>query len=274
MTFFRAAAAAVLVLACMALPLAAQPRVGLDSRMSDLQRAVDSGQRDSVAAFFPRRGSWSWRQTVRSRRGDAVVAVGTWRFSAADARRAIGERGPLCESFEPMSGGAGPFEGRLGMQLSVGLPDRRWRRVGRNRFVPPDEPDHSRIFVQWRREEGRWLISSFGDETLARPVAEGRVVRTDEVQRTAPVAPPAYAADAEWYRQNTPVVLDGYRYIKYGRPRPLAPDQIERIGTKDGVPVYAARGDGRAPAVIYVAIDASNFQPYEAPHGRSSGPCR
>jgi hypothetical protein len=244
--------------------------------MGHLQLAVRSDHRDSVASFFPRNGSWNWVQTVRHPDANTVVATGTWRFSAGDTRRAIGEGGPLCESFEPMGGGAGPFEGRLGIQLSIGLSDgRAWRYVGSNRFVPPDQPDHSRIFVQWRREEDRWVLTSIGDESLFFPrVAGKRADRPGEVQRTALVAPPAYAADAEWYRQNTPVVLDGYRYIKYGAPRPLTPAQIERIGAKDGVPVYAARGDARAPGVIYVATDASNFQPYEAPHGRSSRPCR
>jgi hypothetical protein len=30
------------------------------------------------------------------------------------------------------------------------------------RFVPPEEPDDSRTFVEWRREAGRWVISAIG----------------------------------------------------------------------------------------------------------------
>ncbi len=43
----------------------------------------------------------------------------------------------------------------------------RWRRVpDTTRFVPPDAPDDAAIFVEWRLEDGRWVISSFGDESF------------------------------------------------------------------------------------------------------------
>lgn len=272
MIFFRAAAWAVLVSAYMALPLAAQ-RAGLAARMEDLRRSVRSDQRDSVASFFPQRGSWSWVQTVLDSGGNRVVAVGRWRFSAAEARRAIGEGGPLCESFEPEKGGYGPYEGLLGMRLSLESPWDRpqstWRHVGTNRFVPPGEPDHSRIFVEWRREEGRWVISSIGDETLYFPRVLGRrIVHPEEVQRTATVSASGYTTDAEWL-----IVLDGFRYTKYGLPRQLSAGDIELVGAKGNVPVYVARGDTREPEVLYVPTDASHFQPYQVEHGRSV-PCR
>jgi len=257
--FYRVAALAALVSAHVAPPLAAQ-RAGLDARMAGLQRAVDSDRRDSVAGFFPRSGSWSWVQTVRQPRTDAIVMVGRWRFSPADARRVIGEGGPLCSFFEPMSeGGYGPFEGRLGIRRS-GEARRVWRRARPHRFVPPDEPDDSRTFVEWRREAGRWVISAVGQETVFLP--------RSQVQRGAPGSATRYATDAEWHRQNTPIVLDGFLYVRYGFPRPLFPHEIERIGASDGVPAYVARGDTVKPDVVYVPVDASSFQPYQALHGR------
>ena len=271
-TFCRMATWAVLMSAHVALPLAAQ-RAELEARMGALQRAVKSDRRDSVAAFFPRSGSWGWAQAVRDPRRDAITTVGRWRFSAADARRAIGEGGPLCESFEPASAGMGPYEGRLGMQLSVWLP-RGWRRVGARRFVPPKQPDHSHIFVEWRREGGRWVISAIADETVFFPHLAGkRAVRPDEVQRGAVASPTRYAPDAEWYKAYEPIVLDGERYVSYGLPRPLSPDEIEPVGAKGGVAVYVARGDTAEPDEIYLPMDASNFQPYQTSHGRP-GPCR
>jgi hypothetical protein len=268
----RVAAMAVLISAYMALPLGAQ-RVGLKARMAGLQRAVESDQRDSMAVYFPRSGSWSWAQAVRHPRRDAIITVGRWRFSAAEARRAIGEGGPLCDSFEPASAGIGPYEGRLGMRLSVALP-RAWRHVGRTRFVPPDEPDHSVIFVEWRREAGQWVISAIGDEGVFFPRLAGkRAVRPDEVQRGAAAVPTRYVTDAEWYQPYTPMVLDGHRYHRYALPRPLSADEIEPIGARDGIAVYVARGDTAKPDVIYLPVDATNFQPYQTPHGRPS-PCR
>jgi hypothetical protein len=268
----RVAALAALVSAHLAAPLGAQG-AELEERMRDLQRAVDSDRRDSVAAFFPRSGGWSWVQSVRDPRRDVITTVGRWRFSAGDARRAIGEGGPLCESFEPASGGMGPYEGRLGMQLSVGR-QQLWRRVGRNRFVPPRHPDHSQVFVEWRREAGVWVISTIGDETVFFPRLAGRrAVLPNEVRRGAVASPARYATDAEWYKPYEPLVLDGERYNSYGRPRPLSPHEIEPIGAKRGVAVYVARGDTSAPDVLYLPVDASNFQPYQTPHGRL-GPCR
>lgn len=33
-----------------------------------------------------------------------------------------------------------------------------WKRVGNNRFVPPEGDASSQTFVEWRREAGRWVI--------------------------------------------------------------------------------------------------------------------
>jgi hypothetical protein len=41
-----------------------------------------------------------------------------------------------------------------------------WRRVRGNRFVPPGASASSAIFVEWRREGDRWVVSAFGDETF------------------------------------------------------------------------------------------------------------
>ncbi|MBD0318749.1 MAG: hypothetical protein ICV87_00340 [Gemmatimonadetes bacterium] len=217
-------------------------------------------------------------RTARDRNASRVVKVGVWRFPADQTLRAISAGGPACDSFEPFwGGGFGSFEESLGIQMSgelMGEQASGWRRVGANRFVPPRQPDGSRIFVEWRREGNRWVVSVVGDQTIYSPrVAGSRAWRPGEVRRAAWVPQrPRYAEETEWYRQNTPIVLDGFRYLKYGLPRPIGAELIELIGHKDGVPVYAARGETGAPGVIYALADPSRYQPYQEVHGRPQ-PC-
>jgi hypothetical protein len=88
--------------------------------------------------------------------------VGTWRFPAADFRAAY--RGLLNDML------IGHVEGNRVGSLSHQLRFRGslWRRVRGNRFVPPDGPDSSPIYVQWRRDEdGRWVVSVIGDESYS-----------------------------------------------------------------------------------------------------------
>jgi hypothetical protein len=253
-----------------AAPLTAQEFVPRE-RMDALARAIRSDQRDSVVAFFPRTGEWSWVRTTREPSTPRVVAVGAWRFPAEQTLRAIGEGGPVCGSMEPFQAGIGPFEESFGVQM--GMEGSRngksgWRRVGGTRFVPPDAPARSPIFVEWRREGERWVVASFGDQMVELP--RTRRVYPGEVQRTPqPPTPARNAADAEWFAGYRPLVLDGYGYHKYRPPRTIDAAQLEQVGVKDGVPVYAPRGQARAPDVIYVLSGPGTYQPYETPHGRS-----
>lgn len=42
-----------------------------------------------------------------------------------------------------------------------------WKRVGPTRFVPEDESSTAPIFVEWRREGAKWVVSGFGDERFS-----------------------------------------------------------------------------------------------------------
>jgi hypothetical protein len=103
--------------------------------------------------------------------GDRVQA---WRFPAADAPRAL--QGPLGPSFHISveSQPIGLFAHQV-MERTRGPEVRtplRWRRVRGSRMVPAGEPVTAGFFVEWRREDGAWVISSFGDESfhgVARP---------------------------------------------------------------------------------------------------------
>ena len=130
----------IALLTIAALPLQAQTEsrapaaagAPLGARMEAFLREVEDSPNTSLVAYFPRRGDWTWAQTLRAD-GGGPDRTGTWRFPAAETQRAIGAGGPVCDSFDAGGGHSGPWEGRLGMyaRLHAG----RWRRVRGGRFV-------------------------------------------------------------------------------------------------------------------------------------------
>jgi hypothetical protein len=75
-----------------------------------------------------------------------------------------------------------------------------------------------------------------------------------------------FAADKDWYVQNELVVLDGRRFVKYGRTRILGPGRLVPLGTTyRGVPLYTEAGGHAFPStVIYVPVrPACEFQSYQ-----------
>jgi hypothetical protein len=152
---------ALLALVLSAAPAAvhAQPPAGdasLQARMDALLTTGARAHEDSAAAFFPRSGDFTWVNTAHRKDGDRA---GIWRFPAADFRAAY--EGPLNDvlTFDHHGQRVGSFSHQIGIRRP------RWRRAPGNRFVPADEPDSSPIYVQWRREDGRWVVSAIGDET-------------------------------------------------------------------------------------------------------------
>jgi hypothetical protein len=247
-----------------AAPAAAQP--GVEARMRAFTDAMADGQIDSVAAFFPRRGAWTWVLTTHDgARGDRV---GVWRFDAEQTHRAIDDGGPVCDSFSLQ------FEMRAIGPLSEQMmgSSRPWRRVRGNRFVPRGASAGSPAFVQWRREDGAWVVSAFGDERWTRPRLlgvernEGRrdSVRAEPLTLPIPPGAPA-AAGADWFVDNEPILFAGIRYIKYALPRTLAPGDVTRVGTLHGVGLYAETGETGSAEVLYVPVAPGfEFQPYNA----------
>lgn len=73
-----------------------------------------------------------------------------------------------------------------------------------------------------------------------------------------------YAAGARWYVDNIPIVYQpGPRFIRYGLPRTLRPDEVTRIGEYDGVGVYGEAGWTGFHDVIYLPVRPGCwFQPY------------
>ena len=269
------AALVVLLMTAATLPLGAQRRTsasaatGLEARMQAFLREIQEAPNTGLAAFFPRRGDWTWVQTLRDERGGR--RTGIWRFPGKETLRAIGEGGPVCDSFNSSGGEVGPVEWRLGMQaLMRGGP---WRRVRGNRFVPAGASARSPVFVEWRREDGRWVVSAFGDEDLYLPPLLGRDAGEIVPDTLTPLASPRYAANAGWYIGHQPIVLTGWRYVKDHPPYRLSAEdaaRLRRVGVLEGVIVYAEPAEG-IPEMLWVPVSPGEFQPYT---GFGAPPCR
>jgi hypothetical protein len=73
-----------------------------------------------------------------------------------------------------------------------------------------------------------------------------------------------YAADAAWFIANEPLVLGGFRYVKYGAPRVLLPHELVRAREYRGVPLFAEPPGGDRPPVVYVPVrPGCVFQSYQ-----------
>lgn len=270
----RPALFALPLLFLTAIPLAAQAGASpasLERRMGAFLRAVVEEPRDSVAAYFPKSGDWRYVPSLlEAPRG---TPPGGWLFRGDETLRAIGKGGPLCWSFEASWGDTGPFEGAIVSRAWVARTG--WRRVRGNRFVPPGGSARSPAFVEWRREGGEWVVSSIGEQQpyhTPRPSPwERNQARRD--RRPPPAAPPerSYAADAEWYVNNEPISFEGMTYVKYGLPRPLADDEVERIGSLGGVAIFVEAGMNGATEILYVLAGPGQYQPY---NGFGSSACR
>jgi hypothetical protein len=257
----------LIALITLSLPLAAQTEArapapaetALAARMQAFLAEVGDEPNTELVAFFPRRGDWTWMQTLLDVRSGVVQGAGVWRFAGAETVRAIGAGGPACMSFDRVRGEYGPFEGRLGMQAL--MHPGRWRRVRGNRFVPPDASPSSPVFVEWRREEGQWVVSAFGEEGIYTPAGLAPP-RGPFSRDTTGVPEDAAFAPADWHT----ITVEGRRAPKYGTPRPIDRAALERIGVLHRVSVYVEQGSGpNGRGVVYLPVAPGQYQPYEAP---------
>jgi hypothetical protein len=256
-TFFLAA-----LLTLAAVPLDAQ--ASLAARMQAFVDEIEDFPNTELAAFFPRRGDWTWFETVIDLRTERVRGAGIWRFPGAETLRAIGAGGPVCDSFEGTIGDYGPLDGRLGMQVMMNAG--RWRRVRGTRFVPPGADGRSPVFVEWRREDGEWVVSAFGDVGYHFPWPLGRPANSI-ARDTAVVPEDAAFAPADWYM----ITLEGRRSSRYGAPRPIHRAELARVGVLERVSIYVARDETWDTAeVLYLPVAPGRYQPYARPLAR---PC-
>lgn len=172
----------------------------------------------------------------------------------------IGRGGAGCESFDASVGELGPVNGTLASAvLETG-----WRRGGRFRFVPPEDSTRWSDFVQWRREDGAWVVDAIGDDHPYTLPLLGRRAEMISRDTTLMREGQAYAAGTEWFRDNESLMVDGLWYVKYVPPRRLEQDALVRVGVRDRVGVYVEVGaDGRTlDDVLFVPAAPGEFQPY------------
>jgi hypothetical protein len=85
---------------------------------------------------------------------------------------------------------------------------------------------------------------------------------------------PEYAAKSTWYINSDPVAYNGASFVKYGLPRVLTPQEIEKTGAYKGIGVYTEYGmtpqQVKETEVIYIPVRSGcEFQPYQ----RELPPC-
>jgi hypothetical protein len=72
-----------------------------------------------------------------------------------------------------------------------------------------------------------------------------------------------YASVAGWYVNDEPLVFRGRPYVRYGLPRVLGINEVERAGEYDGVPVFIEARDTAAVPVLYLpSRPGCEFQPF------------
>lgn len=247
----------------LAIPLRAAAQDGLERRNEAFLRSVARAPDDSVAAYFPRRGGWTWTQVTEGAPPGYPPTV--WRFAAPETLRTIW-RYPVCQAFVRFSGPIGNDE----LEMRIEADGTRWRRVAGNRFVPPGESARSPMFVQWRREGGRWVVSALGHATDWFPRVLGYErgpyhVVPDTVLRLPPT--PAYAAEAPWYVENQTIYFQGISYTKYDLPRAISDTfPLRRVGRMGRIGVYAEKTGYEE--LLYIPLAPGRYQLYEMGHGR------
>ncbi|MBV9110354.1 MAG: hypothetical protein JO306_13160 [Gemmatimonadetes bacterium] len=90
-----------------------------------------------------------------------------------------------------------------------------------------------------------------------------------------PAPSPPYAEGVEWFARMDPVRVGPPPYdwkFRYGLPitfRARDLETLQRVGERDGVPLFAEHG---IPAIIFVPLRGCEFQPYQAEY--DVGPVR
>jgi hypothetical protein len=253
-----------LALLAGARPGGSQSTAELPARMESFVEAVRDGDRRQVAGFFPATGTWSWVQRFPDQPG----RWGVREFSAMHTLAAISDGGPVCDSFQGPTPEGWPVHPTL---AAAAADPRSWRRATAMRFVPRGQPATSPVFVQWRRENGRWVVSSIGDY--------GTYLRQRPQPDMGPIipdaTPPRHPERLErepWFVDNEPLEFMGSRYIKYGLPRDIRLEEVVQIGRAGNVPVYRERGAAGPPEVLYIPVATGGMQAYQAEGSRSCGP--
>jgi hypothetical protein len=236
-------------------PLTAQRSAATRQRMNSLTRALLHDQ--ELREFFPARGVWTWRQTFHGEN----ETHGEWRFTAADVQPASEYCGPLWgtlgHSIHAMRVSSLVFQAFEG-RWSVSGP-RRYSSTARARDQVIGRAD-----VEWRLEDGRWVISEIEQHDYAEPPRppDSLALAMERDRGRSPEASDVTADTTQWFRDNEPISVDRHRYSKYGLPRSLERHEIQQYGWVDSIRVYTEAGSS-CPTVVYVPVGPFEYQPYQ-----------
>jgi hypothetical protein len=91
--------------------------------------------------------------------------------------------------------------------------------------------------------------------------------------RIYPRLPSPYGDEREWFLHRRPIRFEGREFVRNGPPLAALPEEIKRIGTVDGITLYASRDDppGDSPIVFVPVRPGCQLQPYYYFDERESG---
>jgi hypothetical protein len=241
----------------------------LRDRTRAFLRAVEGDSLEAVRRYFPRRGDWTW---ISTEHGAGIPRrEGRWRFAGAETLLAIRNGAPVCESFRQAAGEYGPPAGTLADALAEH--GTAWRHVRGTRFAPRAS-SRPYTYIEWRREDGRWVIATVADEAFLYPHVAPRPQlghplvpasrREVSLLRPGVFAPTeGYAGGESWYEQHLPIEFDGLRYFKYGHPRAIADHELARVGSLGRIGLYREAGTTGTPEHLYVPVRPGEYLPFQ-----------
>ncbi|HEX8829776.1 MAG TPA: hypothetical protein VF705_01335 [Longimicrobium sp.] len=256
-------------LAAPAQQLDRRDEAALRARTRAFLRAVENDSLEAVRGYFPRRGDWTW---ISTEHGAGIPRrEGRWRFTGAETLRALRNGAPVCESFRQAGGEYGPLAGTLADALREH--GTAWRHVRGTRFAPRASARRPYTYVEWRREDGRWVIATLADEAFLYPDSPSTPLdrplipaarREVSLLRPGVFAPTeGYAGGEAWYEQHLPIEFDGLRYFEYGLPRPLADHELARVGSLGPIGLYREAGTTGTPSHLYVPVRPGEYVPFQ-----------
>ena len=148
-------------------------------------------------------------------------------------------------------------------------------------WIPPPPPDTVRIVEGGARPivegEASSVCLSTGQNAPIRITAAGDTLvgpSGTPIEELRPVADFAggYAAGSGWLQRGEDVFFEGDRFVPEGGTFDIDCNQILRVGTFQGVPVFADRAVVRPLNVLFIPIRVGAWRRYERPQQEAVGP--
>ncbi len=83
-----------------------------------------------------------------------------------------------------------------------------------------------------------------------------------------------YARGAEWYERGGEILFEGERFVPMGEPFDVDCGQVLRVGSYQGVPVFADRAAVRPIEVLFVPVALGVWRRFEHPQDLALSPWR